>query len=467
MARSAWTRARANASLSWRWFKYWRRRYVWLRLVILVLIFAEPVHGVFRPTIRELVVIAIQGIETAKVGPRLYARAYEFQEKKRLQGALLAKFDTDGNGLLSRVEGERLTAATGLAGDEVAGSGLDVELDPLVEASHGAGVLSRVVSGTDIRRRVMKEALAEREAEHQALWREVEPMLDATRNDPADWLERETWVRGFDHFRAVLAGKMPGGIRYFGGLYPGRSPWAEWRPEQPKGLGWIGWVGLAAMVVLCVRRYGKGEELRRRFEEEAELAQGPCPVCKEPTHDYGALIQHRGTRAWATGAVVGLATSALAAVGSTMGGEVTQFGILSAGALVGMVAGGLRWWLWPREVHACHRRGYLRAVGFAVSAIVVAALVWSIAGAGMRALGRPRRPAVRAGRSAHIAAARRESRGMQGRPAAGRGAGMRSGERRGTVGRQVAREGAARGQRAGGRSGPSGDVRSRGGARRR
>jgi len=467
MRGSLWRRIPENAALTWRWFKHWRRRYVWLRLVILVLILAEPVHGVFRPMIRDLVVIAIKGIEAAKKGPRLYARAYEFQEKKRLQSALRAKFDADGDGLLSEAEAGRLTAATGLAGTDVAGSGMEVELGPLVEGSHKAGLLSHVVSATDIRRRVLERALAEREAEHRALWEQIDPMLEIKYPRAADYLRWETWERGFDHFRAALADRMPGGIRYFGGLYPGREPWVEWRPEHPKWQGWIGWVGLLGVVVLCIRRYGKGEELRRRFQEEAELGAAPCPVCAEPTHDYGALIQHRGTRAWTMGAVVGLATSTLAVAGSTMGDDVTQFGILSAGVVLGMMAGGLRWWLWPREVHACHRRGYLRAVGFAVSAIVVAALVWSIAGVVMRALGRPRRPAVMAGRSPHIAAARRDSRGMQGRPAAGRGGGMRSGERRGTAGQQAARGSAARGRRAGGRSAPSGEVRSRGGARRR
>ncbi len=68
-------RVRANLSLSRRWFGHWRRRYVWLRLAILVLIFAQPVYGVFRPVIRDLVVLAIEGIESAKQGPHFEARA--------------------------------------------------------------------------------------------------------------------------------------------------------------------------------------------------------------------------------------------------------------------------------------------------------------------------------------------------------------------------------------------------------
>ena len=153
MRGSLWRRIPENAALTWRWFRYWRRRYVWLRLVILVLVFAKPVHGVFRPMTRDLVVIAIKGIESAKKGPRLYARAYEFEEKKQLQHALRARFDADGDGLLSEAEAGRLTAATGLAEEAVTGSGREIELGPLVEGSHKTGLLSRVVSATDIRRR--------------------------------------------------------------------------------------------------------------------------------------------------------------------------------------------------------------------------------------------------------------------------------------------------------------------------
>jgi len=98
MAAAFWGRVKANAALFWRWFRYWRKRYMWLRLAIIVLIFAEPVYGVFHPLIRDLVVIAIGGIEAAKPGPRRYVDYYQFEDKKRLQKHLLTRFDANGTG---------------------------------------------------------------------------------------------------------------------------------------------------------------------------------------------------------------------------------------------------------------------------------------------------------------------------------------------------------------------------------
>ncbi|UCC68148.1 MAG: hypothetical protein JSV79_13745 [Armatimonadota bacterium] len=388
-------RVSGNVRLLWGWFKHWRKRYVWLRLVILLLIFASPVYGIFRPTIRELVVIAIKGIEAAKFGPRLYARAYEFQEKKRLQSALRAEFDANGDGLLNRAEAQKLTAATGLSKSKVTGSGLDVELDALVEASHKTGLLSRVVGATDIRRRVLDRALDEWEAEHQALWREVEPMLRVARPRGADYLRWQTWAHGFETFRLVIGSPADLGLSsYFVGVSPSDEleQWYHgYHEPAPRWKGYLGWLFLLALVVVSVRRYGKGQELRRRFGEEPELAAAPCPLCGQPTHDYGALIQHRAARAWAMGAVVGLVTLTLAALGSATGGHVTEFGMLGAGAVVGTAAGGLRWWLWPREVHACHRRRYLPVVGFAMSVLVVVTLALGVATSGMRVFDWPHR----------------------------------------------------------------------------
>lgn len=390
-----WLRIRSNASLFWRWFRYWRKRYMWLRLAILVLIFAQPVYGVFRPTIRELVVIAMKGIEAAKLGPRLYARAYEFQEKKQLQAALRAKFDANGDGLLSRAEARKLTAATDLAEDEATGSGLDVELESLVEASHKTGLLSRVVGATDVRRQTLNRAMQEREAEHVALWREVEPMLDATRNDPAEWLRWETWKQGLKEFRVVLSffvGLVPG--PYFAGILPPTDDPMEYDffPRAPGWRGYIGWAVLVAAVAISVRRYGRGEELRRRFEEDPELALARCPVCKTPTKQYGMLEQHRWARAWATGAVVLLAALAVGSVTD----RPAAWTVLGT---AGIPAAFMRWFFWPREVHACHQRRYLPLFGFVVSTVLVAALASYIALFGMRTLNLPRRTVVMVGSS--------------------------------------------------------------------
>lgn len=376
-------RIKHNLSLTWRWFSHWRKRYMWLRLLILLLVFAHPIYQVRKPLIRELVVIAIKGIESAKLGPRLYAQAYEFQERKGLQNALRAKFDANRDGALNRAEAAKLRDETGLGRDAVTCSGLDADLDALVEASHKTGVLSRVVTGADIRRRALDAAVAEQEREHRELSRQIAPMLQATRTDAADWLQWETWVGGLDHFRAVLAEEVPGGRQFFAGLAPGSEPFMWSSREYPKWQGYAGWIALLAIAVLSVRRYGTGEALRRRFGEDPELAAAPCPVCGEATHEYGALMQHRISRACATAAVVGLVFVAVAGLGLPRW-------LYGVGMVAIPAAGAVRWILWPREVHACHRRPSLLYVGFAAALLLVVGLLSGIAAYGMNTLGHPR-----------------------------------------------------------------------------
>lgn len=384
-----WGRIRNNASLTWRWFNHWRRRYMWLRVAIIVVLCAETVYGVFHPPIRQLVVIAIKGIEAAKLGPRLYARNYEFQEKKRLQSALQAKFDADEDGALSEREAAKLEERTGLAPEAVTGRGLDAELNPLVEASHSAGVLSRVVTATDIRRAAMDRALAEREQEHQDLWREVNAEMEVPPRRPREWLEWETWARGLSWFAATVEYRMPGGAYLFG---IERFVW-EPVPHPVAPTFWqrfLAWLALLMAIVLSIHRYGKGEELKRRFVEEPSLAAAPCPICGKPTCDFGALIHHRGARAWAFGAVVAIATYVLATIDKARGQPVEDIGLIGGALVLGLPAAALRWWLWPREVHLTHRHPSLRALGFAFGAVLVAVLLSVIAAFGMQAYGPPR-----------------------------------------------------------------------------
>ncbi len=381
-------RIKDNLSLTWRWFNYWRRRYVWLRLVIILLVFAKPVYGVFRPVIRDLVVIAVIGIEAAKVGPRFETRALEHLEKKRLQTALLARFDKDEDGRLDRDESAALEERTGLAPDEVEGSALDVELDPLVEASHELGLLPPTTTARDFRREALAAALAQRDQEHKALWEEAGVYLDMQYPTLRDYLKWETWWRGIGAFRDVLGYGLGLSVGdFFAGLrrqYPeAESPWFP----PPRSNGYTGWLVVLAAVIVSVRRYGTGLELQRRFREDAQLAAAPCPICGKATNDYGALRQHRFSRACATAAVVGLACFVVGALRLPQ----WQEGL----ALVAIPAAGvIRWVLWPREVHACHRRQSLLYVGFGAALVLVVGLLSRIAAHGMHTFGYPRQQVV-------------------------------------------------------------------------
>jgi hypothetical protein len=482
MAAAFCRRVKANAALTWRWFNYWRRRYVWLRLAIIVLIFAEPVYGVFHPLIRDLVVIAIKGIESAKLGPRRYTDYYQFEQKKRLQEHLLTHFDANNDGRLERGEAARLRRDTGLAPRQITGSGLRVELDPLLEANRKLKLVPETVTSRQLRREALGRALAEMDRQHKESHAEIDPMMAMQYPGWRDYLKWGTWKRGLDSFRGHIAYSEATNLGgYFAGIGP-RGEEYEWVPRPPAWQGYIGWWIVLLVVIVCVARYGRGERLRKRFEEDLEFALAPCPICKTPTHDYGTLINHRGARAWATAAVVGLALLPVAALarsdiltegtfamgmypGSPEGsarGLVGEF--LRAmtdpvvAILVILVAGVLRWLLWPREVHAVHRRAWLFTVGFGASVVLVVGLLGTVASFTMAQYGWPRRvTAVMSGRARVLHMARR-------RPEAERLAAMAA-----AAARRTATPPVSSGMRRGGR-GSAGDTyranRARGAARR-
>ncbi len=366
-------RVRTNAGLTWRWFQYWRKRYMWLRLAIIALIFAPPVYEVHRPLTRELVVIAIKGIESAKYGPGRYADYYKFQEKKQLQRRLLTHFDLNRNSHLEPAEVARLRSQTDLSATAITGRGIDVELDPLLAANHKLGLVPRDLTGNAIRRKALDHALADMEAEHELLMSEVKPNLDMQYPGWRDYLKWTTWKRGLDLFRSdisYLRGLSPG--RYFDGIQPSGVEW-EFITPRPRWYGYLGWIALLAMVMLCVRRYGKGEVLERRFKDDPEFALAPCPICRTDTHDYGALKEHRWSRAWATAVVLALAGVAISAIREPSPVSATTL------VLAGVAASIVRYLLWPREVHALHRRHWLLAVGFTASVVLVVSLLEMIA----------------------------------------------------------------------------------------
>jgi hypothetical protein len=407
-------RLRANLSLSWRWFNYWRRRYVWLRLLILLAVFAQPIYEIRKPLIRELVIIAIKGIESAKFGPYLETRAIQHQEKSRLQRALAAHFDTNGDRRLSTAEGRSLHEQTGLTREQVEGRALDVELDALVAANHAVELLSRTRTANDLRREALAAALAEHQREHEAVWEEIGPDLEMQYPTARDYLRWETWRHGLASFLDVLRYRLPLGPHLIPGprLYEASDMgFGEQSLWQNMGDVLVVLV-LAGVVLVSIRRYGKGTELERRFVEEPSLAAAPCPVCGTPTHDYGALAQHRGAQAWAGAAVAGLTAATLWLSATTWCEVAERLGATGCGRVcvlvepfasdwarlislaVIMVATGItRWALWPREVHLGHRRPSARVAGFALGVVLVVGLVFSIGLTGVR-MWRPARVAV-------------------------------------------------------------------------
>ena len=370
-------RLRMNLSLSWRWFNYWRKRYVWLRVPILLLVFAQPIYESRKPLIRELVVIAIKGIESSKRGPYFETRAIQYQEKKRLQRALLARFDANGDGRLNASEARSLKQQTGLSTEQVEGRALDVGLDPLVAASHTVGLLSRTQTANDLRREALATALTDRQREHEALWREVDAYLAIPRPSLRDFLHWPTWKERIGLFEGYL-------------FYPAIQV-APVIFKIPR-LSLVALGISVLMAIMATRRYGKGKALERRFLEEPSLAAAACPVCGEATEDFGALAQHRGSRAWTGGAIAFLV--ALALITSLQGFKWNPAPFPAESAwltsqawyalLVGVFVGIARYFLWPREVHLAHRKPWVRVAGFAACAVLVVGLLLSIGLASVR-----------------------------------------------------------------------------------
>jgi hypothetical protein len=356
-----------------------------------------------------------------------------------------------------------------------------VELDPLLEANRKLKLVPAEVTSRVLRREALDRALAEMDRQHKESHAEMDPMLAMQYPGWRDYLKWGTWKRGVDSLRSHLAYSEGTNLgRYFAGMGP-RGEEYEWVPRSPAWQGYIGWWILLLVVIVCVARYGRAERLRKRFEEDPEFAAAPCAICKMPTHDYGALIAHRGERAWAAAAVVGLALLPLAALelsdAFASGGPAYLYGELPrqsgrglladlmravtdpvAALFMAGAAGIVRWLLWPREVHAVHRRPWLFTVGFGVGAVLVIGLLGTVASFTMAQDGWPRRvTAIMSGRARVLHMARR-------RPEAERLAAMAA-----AAGRRTATPPVSSGMRRG-RRGSAGEGyranRARGTARR-
>jgi len=363
-------RVRKNLSLSWRWFTYWRKRYVWLRLAIVLLLFADPVRDVFRPTIRELVVIAITGIETAGIPRLTYYRARHLRqlEVKKLQRSLLNRFDANRDRRLEKAEAQRLAKGTGLAPKDITQSGLKADLDRLLAANQKLGLADRELTSRKIRRGAFDAAQRETEVFYREQHAEVERLLVVSRPTWRDYLQWKTWSRGGSQFSGFLLYYLEEATTV---------NWPVWR--------WLVFVILPAVLV-SVWRFAGGEQLTRRFREEPELAAAPCPRCSEATRDLGALRQRQLSRAVASGVAVMLAVYAILVVtvpARPSIGDIPDLHYhlpITPALPAGLAALLLRLILWPWEVHACHRRPRLRLIGLAASAclVVVAAgaVVW-------------------------------------------------------------------------------------------
>src|SRR5574340_1134902 len=214
------TRLRANAALFWRWFGYWRRRYMWLRLAILLIIFAPTLYEVRNPTIQRLVRYAITAIDTARFPPEfMEAKLLRAREAKSLQTALLTRFDANYDGRLEPAEGKRLRAV-GLAPKELRATSLTVNYDRLLAASKKAGLSVRFDTSRAMRQWAFVTARDNEARAFAPYQQEVERELRMPYPRARDYLHWETWRRGLGWFQAGLGEKLD---RFVPGLFLGLS----------------------------------------------------------------------------------------------------------------------------------------------------------------------------------------------------------------------------------------------------
>lgn len=370
-------RVRASAGLFWRWFGYWRRRYMWLRLAIVLVIFAPTIYEVKRPLVRQLVVYAVTAIDEARSPTAFYEeKLLRAREAKGLQRSLFARFDTDRDGRLDARESRRLREATGLSAKEVAESVLHAEYDPLLGAAQKLHIATRFSTSREMRNWAHRTAQAEERQWHDQQWAEVERELRVPRPRATDYLHWSTWARGIGWFRSRIGELLDTFVPpIFAGL---SQAWAlgyhaDQQPLWRTWKGYVGWGIVLGLVVISVRNFARRQELERRFKEDALFAEARCPICGRPTHDFGALRELRLARALGVGAVVGLTALAVSPLGLHAHAQRTGLAMWGVPLTLGVATAVLRYLLWPREVHACHRRPWLHVIAFAASVIVVVA----------------------------------------------------------------------------------------------
>jgi hypothetical protein len=384
-------RVRSNAVLFRRWFGYWRRRYMWLRLAILLVVFAPTLYEMKRPLIRELVVYAVTAIDTARFPTPFYkARLFRGQQVKVLERSLIARFDADGDGRLDAAESQRLTQATGLSARDATASVLHADYDRLLAAARKLDLPTRFSTSREMRTWAYRTAQAEEAQWHDQQWAEVERELRMPRPRATDYLHWSTWARGMGWFLGRTGGLLDtvlppifAGVSHSWAYYGyGDQPplWRSWR-------GYIGWAIVFALVAISMRNFGKRRELERRFRADPVLAAAPCPICGRPTHDFGALRELRVARSTGVGVVVGLAAFGAMACLMPHASPRMALAVRLLPVMLGLTAAFIRWDLWPELVHADHTRPRLRLIATAAYALAVLVPLGAIIAAWVAAFG--------------------------------------------------------------------------------
>lgn len=186
---------------SWHRFNRWRKRYVWIRLLFLVLLGAFVCKEAFSPIIPE--VYSFNGVPTYTLpgmGPAFVfemARLKRLRLSQQLKSSLRQAVDRDGDGSLDGVEIGR-AQDLGLDGEDLQKTSPQLDLARLIDASHRARLLP--TSFTYGVARWEAFFAAQGEAEVLAAQSQNEIQNDLRTWEMPDYLQWRTWRRGAVRF---------------------------------------------------------------------------------------------------------------------------------------------------------------------------------------------------------------------------------------------------------------------------
>ena len=186
----------------WRAFNRWRRKYWLTRVLILLLIFGQPLleRLAHVDMLYNLVGFAIQAIQLAQE-PTLeynYYGFYKSQEVVRLRHLLLRELDADGNGRLDAEE-RKMAEAVGFDAVELELPDPQADLDRLAHAAQAMGLVPASYSVAEVREEAFYAARAKAAEIISREHREVQAVLDECYAWP-DYGKWKTWREGLTYF---------------------------------------------------------------------------------------------------------------------------------------------------------------------------------------------------------------------------------------------------------------------------
>ena len=188
----------------WQWFNCWRKRYVWIRLLFLLLFGAYVCREAFFPLTPRLHRMYSEAILACYEPPLVdaLARSRKVRLAWQLQVALGRTAHRDADGLLSEDEANSLRDF-GLEPEQLRKKSVHADLPRLMAACHQAGLLPKSYTVRVARRDARFAAVAEVENLNRPAREEIDSILTVW--EMPDYGRWKTWRRGVKRFLEYLS----------------------------------------------------------------------------------------------------------------------------------------------------------------------------------------------------------------------------------------------------------------------